>query len=160
LLESKIPILNWYGTATNMTYITDDEDKNELQWVQNQSVLSTWNRSMYTPLGDSWWSPDHHKLLIAMENGAGTEVQLLLANTGSTDFKQIADHLTFYGYLITPSWSPDGRHIVFSSDLESPGNNDIYSLDVQSALNDPATRPIRLTTSGFGENEPVWQPQP
>ena len=160
LRESKIPILNWYGNATDLTYITDDEDKNELQWVHNQSILSTWNLPIYTPMVTSWWSTDHHKLLIAMEYGSGTEVQLLLADAGSVDFKQIADHLSFNGYLITPSWSPDGRHIVFSSDLESPGNHDIYTLDIQAALNDPATRPIRLTTSGFREYEPTWQPQP
>jgi Tol biopolymer transport system component len=60
--------------------------------------------------------------------------------------------------MIEPNWSPDERYLVFHSSLESPGNNDIYRLDVQAALNDPSTKPVRLTTSGFNETLPDWQP--
>jgi Tol biopolymer transport system component len=57
-------------------------------------------------------------------------------------------------------WSPDGQYIIFSSDLDSIGNLDIYVLNVEAALKDPSMRPVRITTSGFYESSPDWQPRP
>ncbi len=47
-----------------------------------------------------------------------------------------------------PSWSPDGRNIVFHSDKE--GNWDIYVIDVQSGLS------RRLTSEPSDEERPVY----
>ena len=56
------------------------------------------------------------------------------------------------------SWSPDGHSIIFTSDRDSNGNLDLYELNVEAVLKDPSTRPIRITTSGFAESNPDWQP--
>ncbi|MBI3111279.1 MAG: PD40 domain-containing protein [Ignavibacteriales bacterium] len=53
--------------------------------------------------------------------------------------------------LSSPSWSPDGKRIVFSS-IDKGGNNDLYILEV-------ATRTLtRLTNDFFSDNDPAWSP--
>ncbi|MEX1277335.1 MAG: BamA/TamA family outer membrane protein [Bacteroidota bacterium] len=53
--------------------------------------------------------------------------------------------------LSSPSWSPDGKRIVFSS-IDKGGNNDLYVLDV-------ATRTLtRLTNDFYSDNDPAWSP--
>lgn len=53
--------------------------------------------------------------------------------------------------LSSPSWSPDGKRIVFSS-IDKGGNNDLYILEV-------ATRTLtRLTNDFYSDNDPAWSP--
>jgi hypothetical protein len=53
--------------------------------------------------------------------------------------------------LSSPSWSPDGKRIVFSS-IDKGGNNDLYVLEV-------ATRTLtRLTNDFYSDNDPAWSP--
>lgn len=53
--------------------------------------------------------------------------------------------------LSSPSWSPDGKCIVFSS-IDKGGNNDLYILEV-------ATRTLtRLTNDFYSDNDPAWAP--
>src|SRR5262249_5033467 len=49
-----------------------------------------------------------------------------------------------------PSWSPDGRHLVFTSD--NSGNADLW---IQT-LNEP--RPRQLTTNPAQDTAPDWSP--
>ena len=67
-----------------------------------------------------------------------------------------AVHETFqFRDLVTiesPSWSPDGGRIVFSS-IDKSGNNDLYIFDVRShAL-------TRLTNDLYDERDPAWSPR-
>lgn len=53
--------------------------------------------------------------------------------------------------LSSPSWSPGGKRIVFSS-IDKGGNNDLYILEV-------ATRTLtRLTNDFYSDNDPAWSP--
>lgn len=53
--------------------------------------------------------------------------------------------------LSSPSWSPDGKRIVFSS-IDKGGNNDLYILEI-------ATRTLtRLTNDFYSDNDPAWSP--
>ena len=59
--------------------------------------------------------------------------------------------LTFMGGSNSdPAWSPDGRHIAFSSNLV--GSGDIYVMDADGG------NPRRLTNNGQGNGEPSWSP--
>jgi hypothetical protein len=51
----------------------------------------------------------------------------------------------------SPSWSPDGKRIAFSS-VDKAGNNDLYILDL-------ATRSLtRLTNDFYDDRDPAWSP--
>jgi Tol biopolymer transport system component len=58
------------------------------------------------------------------------------------------------------NWSPDSKNIIFAADLDATGNLDLYRLNVEAALKDPSIHPLRLTSSGFMEYGPAWQPKP
>ncbi|MCI0707804.1 MAG: BamA/TamA family outer membrane protein [Ignavibacteriae bacterium] len=53
--------------------------------------------------------------------------------------------------LTSPSWSPDGKNLVFAG-VEKSGNNDLYLLEV-------ATRTLtRLTNDHYDDRDPAWSP--
>lgn len=54
-----------------------------------------------------------------------------------------------------PSWSPDGKHIVFSHDIPGTREGDIYVIDVESGeLTNLSAAPDDKYYNGF----PAWQP--
>ncbi len=54
--------------------------------------------------------------------------------------------------LGSPSWSPDGKQIVFSS-IDISGYNDLYILDTQSK------NLRRLTNDYYDDRDPAWSPE-
>jgi TolB protein len=55
-----------------------------------------------------------------------------------------------HGVDDSPSWSPDGRHLVFSSTGE--GKSHIYM------INSDGTDLERLTSGGIAHTSPAWSP--
>jgi TolB protein len=55
-----------------------------------------------------------------------------------------------HGVDDSPSWSPDGRHLVFSSTGE--GKSHIYM------INSDGTGLERLTSGGIAHTSPAWSP--
>ncbi len=53
--------------------------------------------------------------------------------------------------LSSPSWSPDGKRIVFSS-VDKSGNNDLYILEMESRSL------TRLTNDHYDDRDPAWSP--
>jgi Tol biopolymer transport system component len=103
------------------------------------------------------WSPDRRQVLISMPCEEGT--WLYLGNLNGQLSPVLNYPLYSYTQLIQ-AWSPDGKSIVLDADLETPGAQHLYLLDLAIALTDPSTRPVRITQSGFDEHSPVWQPKP
>jgi Tol biopolymer transport system component len=54
-------------------------------------------------------------------------------------------------YLSSPSWSPDGKKIVFSA-IDFSGKNDLYVVEVESGRVD------RLTNDFYDDRDPAWSP--
>ena len=53
--------------------------------------------------------------------------------------------------LGSPSWSPDGKRIVFSS-VDKSGNNDLYIWDLENQVL------TRLTNDIYDDRDPAWSP--
>jgi Tol biopolymer transport system component len=96
--------------------------------------------------GGAWWSPDgkqivyrsnhptdsaelrNYRDLLAQGLVRPSKVELFLMNADGSNQRQIT-HLG--GANFGPSWTPDGKHIVFSSNYKNPrsGNFDLYLVD-------------------------------
>lgn len=67
--------------------------------------------------------------------------------------KKLAETIRFKSLVVvgSPSWSPDGNRIVFSS-IDKSGNNDLFVLDLR-------TRDlIKLTNDFYDDRDPAWSP--
>ena len=96
--------------------------------------------------GGAWWSPDGKQIvyranhptdsaelnayrdLLAQRLVRPSKVELFVMNADGSDQRQIT-HLG--GANFGPSWTPDGKRIVFSSNYKNPrsGNFDLYLVD-------------------------------
>jgi Tol biopolymer transport system component len=96
--------------------------------------------------GGAWWSPDGKQIvyranhptdsaelkiyrdLLAQRLVRPGKVELFIMNADGSDQRQIT-HLG--GANFGPSWTPDGKRIVFSSNYKNPrsGNFDLYLVD-------------------------------
>jgi TolB protein len=96
--------------------------------------------------GGAWWSPDGKQIvyranhptdsvelkayrdLLAQRLVRPSRVELFIMNADGSDQRQITK---LGGANFGPSWTPDGRRIVFSSNYKNPrsGNFDLYLID-------------------------------
>jgi len=100
--------------------------------------------------GGAWWSPDGTKIvyranhptdsadlkayrdLLAQRLVRPSRVELFVMNADGSNQTQIT---RLGGANFGPSWTPDGKRIVFSSNYKSPrsGNFDLYMVDANGA---------------------------
>jgi Tol biopolymer transport system component len=175
LIKSDKTIDAWTGTEGKLTYLVryvnewdllqgnGRERKKLAAWgfdqIQcntsaDQNSHFTWNYGSETATKN--WSPDGKYILFQLTCDDGN-TWLYFGGIDGKFFKLLNYPDLIQGPI---SWSSDGKYIVFTSDLDAVGNLDIYKLDVEAALKDPSIRPIRITTSGFTESSPDWQPKP
>ncbi len=84
-----------------------------------------------------------------------------VSKTGETDALHVYDTrartlLQTYRFrdlvvIGSPSWSPDGRRLVFSS-IDRTGNNDLYLFDLQGE------RLTKVTNDLYDDRDPAWSP--
>ena len=110
--------------------------------------------------GGAWWSPDGTKIvyrahhpkdsvelaqyrdLLALGLIRPSKVELFVMNADGSDNRQITK---LGGANFGPSWTPDGQHIIFSSNHKSPrsGNFDLYLVNLDgSNLEQVTTNPV------------------
>lgn len=102
------------------------------------------------------WSPDGNWLAFARYDGVGTHnyADVLLARPDSNRVKFLSGPSMKGVENTHPTWSPDGKTVVFSSNRD--GNFDLYAADVDQ----PDAKPVQLTwTNAPVQNlEPDWAP--
>jgi TolB protein len=106
------------------------------------------------------WSPDSRQIAFMSNRDDFFEIYLVDADCPTlpggcdADARRLTDNRDFDGF---PSWSPDGQHLLLSSDRG--GNFDLYAIDVGCAAAggcEGATR--RLTDHLARELSPAWSP--
>lgn len=94
------------------------------------------------------WNPKTGKQIVFVSDRGGEPV-LYLANSDGTDVQKI--DIPDKGYVIDPSWSPNGQLLAFSW-RRPTGNFDIYVMDI-------ASHQLVELTRDEGRNErPSWAP--
>jgi TolB protein len=94
------------------------------------------------------WNPKTGKQIVFVSDRGGEPV-LYMANSDGTDVQKI--DMPDMGYVIDPSWSPNGQLLAFSW-RRPTGNFDIYVMDIVSH------QLVELTRDQARNERPSWAP--
>lgn len=99
------------------------------------------------------WSPDGKKIAFAGQEAGAFDIFVMDADGKDKGLKRLTSAFKPNGKRAnneSPSWSPDGRHIMFVSDRT--GTNQIY------IINPDGTNERRITFDNFTWDKPKWSP--
>jgi TolB protein len=94
------------------------------------------------------WNPKTGKQMAFVSDRGGSPV-LYVSNSDGSDVQKL--NLPDMGYVIDPSWSPNGQLLAFSWRRPS-GNYDIYAMDIVSQ------QLVELTKDAGRNERPSWAP--
>ncbi|MEX2180561.1 MAG: hypothetical protein WD771_00830, partial [Gemmatimonadaceae bacterium] len=124
--------------------------------------------------GGPWWSPDGTKIvyrahhprdsaelrqyrdLLAQGLIRPSRVELFVMNADGSDQRQVT---ALGGANFGPSWSPDGKRIIFSSNFREPrsGNFDLFLVDADATMAGP-DRLEQVTFDPTFDGFPIFHP--
>lgn len=94
------------------------------------------------------WSPDDSHILVSVLKGGKWNIFVMRAD--GSQITKLTDNpdVNYFG----PSWSPDGKRIVFSARQPKPARNDIF------VMNADGSDIHQLTTNAASDSSPAWSP--
>lgn len=121
-------------------------------------VAVTTNADMVANV-DPTWSPDGTKLIFG-SNRRGQGFEIWVVNVDGTGLLRLTSSVQIatsggnplYSSDLSPSWSPDGSRIAFSSNRNSIANRDIY------VINADGSNLLKLTSTANDDWSPAWSP--
>jgi len=94
------------------------------------------------------FSPDGSALLISVTKGGGA--MIVKYDLGSRQMRPLTDANSIN---VTPCYSPDGTKIVFASDRDSPGEQQLFVMGADGSS------PSRISYGKGSYAEPDWSPR-
>ena len=149
----------WSPDGSHIAFVSDRDGNWEIYVLNVEDALQGTDGSEQTNLShnpaDDWvpaWSPDGRYIAFQSERDGDWEIYVLgvedaLQGTDGSGPTNLTQHPADDW---DPSWSPDGRCIVFMSERE--GNRELYVMDKDGA------RVIRLTNNPAADKNPAWSP--
>jgi TolB protein len=137
--------------ATQIAFISSRTGRKEV-WVMdydgaNQRPLTSLGSISLTPR----WSPDASRIAFTCFAPANNVVSAQICMY-SFDAGKIVSFARYRGTNSSPTWSPDGAQVMFSSSMQ--GTPALYVSDASG------NRPKRLTYAGTGgDTSPAWNPR-
>ena len=137
--------------STQIAFISSRTGRKEV-WVMdydgaNQHSLTSLGTISLTPR----WSPDASRIAFTCFEPAGGVVSAQICMY-SFDAGKIVSFARYRGTNSSPSWSPDGTQVMFSSSMQ--GTPALYVSDASG------NRPKRITYAGTGgDTSPAWNPR-
>ncbi len=137
--------------STQIAFISARSGHKEL-WVMdydgnNQHALTSMGGIALTPR----WAPDASRIAFTCFEPANGVVSAQICMY-SMDSNRIVSFGRYKSTNTSPTWSPDGSQVMFSSSMQ--GNPELYVTDTSG------NRPKRLTYSSNGANtSPAWNPK-
>ena len=127
--------------------------------------------------GGPWWSPDgkricyrayhpqtageiaDYKALLARHLIRPTTLDLYVMNADGTGQRQVTDDRAANIANFAPSWTPDGRHLIYASNNADPKRRafEVYVIKVDTPDGKPA-KPERITYGGQFDGFPTFSP--
>ena len=149
-------LTNQVGSEADAAYCAARGEVYYRKLVRNNWELAAWNverqeeRILHSHLAMDRQpapSPDGNWLAFTSNRYGNDEIMLLALDKPESE----PVRLTWdQGQNATPSWSPDGKSIVFAS--RRNGQSDLYAVDVESGDE------TRLTNTNQDEVDPRWSP--
>ena len=105
----------------------------------------------YTPA----WSPDGRSIAFTSNQGRGPydSYDIYVINSDGSNQRRLTNNTFMPGADFSPTWSPDGRSIVFTSKRDRDSNN--YEIYVMGA---DGSNQRRLTNNSDNDFAPSWSP--
>ena len=106
------------------------------------------------------WSPDGTKVAFISDRGGFGRSEIWVINVDGTGLVKLTtniQHTIGAGVTVlssdrSPSWSPDGSRIAFSSNRDSASQHELY------VMNADGSNQIRLTIDSSDDDSPSWSP--
>jgi len=141
--DGKKIIYSVQGTNDGCSICIINKDGTQPTTLVRRSSLD--NHDGYFP----FWSPDGSKVLFETFKDENREVYVV--NSDGSGIKNLTNNPAFDAH---PSWSRDGKFVLFVSDRESGYNTDIY------IMNSDGTGQRKLFGNSSYNSDPFWSPVP
>jgi TolB protein len=127
------------------------------------------------------WSPDGRWIAFASDRGRRGEPEIWVTREGETGARRLVrtpNHPTWQDFQYSPTWSPDGRRLIFSMAV-SDGNPELYRVNADGTglkrltftrgnserfgddtMPDWASGRVVFTSNREGTNSDIWTMRP
>lgn len=147
----------WMSTATQADIVfRSDRDGNGNIYVMNDNGRNV-RQLTHSSFRDSepTWSPDGSQIAFMRDihsagAGKGQQYEVFIMNADGSNLQNVTQHPASEGNV---GWSPDGRHIVFSSNRNE--DVDIYTLELATGI---TTQLTDNSKDGGLSAAPDWSP--